>query len=379
MKRTSNLIVIIGIFCVVGIMLLFWLSLRAQGPGDQGGYTLYTELKNARGLEKGAEVVRAGVPIGTVQDLKLVKEKNRVRITMKVFETAEVRQDAVCSIQLKSLLGAHHMHITHGDLSSPPADDGDVLKSEEAVDLNEVLKVVAELGADAGSLIDKIGENQSSFFEEMTAAGEKINAILDENRGNVKTITDTLAQQAPKVESFFDTLQKAETAIRDQKGTVGKLIFSSELHDNANQVAGDLKAITSEVRKGEGTLGRVIYDKKMGEQAASIFTNVDEAAQAANRILTENEADITEMFKALSENLPKLGETLDSFQETGENFAQISEKINKGKGTLARLINEDVLYTDIRAMVTQIKKTFEEGEEQSVLRTFLGVFFGSMM
>ena len=41
--------------------------------------------------------------------------------------------------------------------------------------------------------------------------------------------------------------------------------------------------------------------------------------------------------------------------------------------------NDDALYDEIRAAVGQVRKTFEEGEEQSVLRTFMGVFFGSMM
>lgn len=378
MRRTSNLILVVGIFSVIAVMLLFYLSLRASGPSARNTYPLYMEVDDAMGLEAGAEVVRAGVPIGTVEKLELETEKNKVRISLRILNSAEVRRDSVASLRLKSLLGTYMVHLSHGSHPSPAAP-GDVLASESMVDINKVVKALAGVGEGAGGLIERVDQNQQQFFDNISGAIAKVNAVIDENRGNVKTLTDTLAAQAPNLESFFKTLSTVQEAIQGEHSTIGKLIYSDELHERVRGAAANLEEISGQVREGKGALGKMVFDETMDKQISEIFTNVNSAATNFSKFLTENQDDVKGIIQMVKDTVPKLDSALDNFKSAGQNFAEISEKVNKGDGTLAKLVNENTLYEDLRATVAQVRKTFEEGEEQSVLRTFLGVFFGSLL
>ncbi len=48
--------------------------------------------------------------------------------------------------------------------------------------------------------------------------------------------------------------------------------------------------------------------------------------------------------------------TFDSLSATIENFNSITDKINKGQGTLGKLINEDGFYDDAKTLIADLKK-----------------------
>ncbi|MBN1868604.1 MCE family protein [Candidatus Sumerlaeota bacterium] len=366
MQRTSTLVVVVGIFFVVGVILLSHFSLQATGPSTRGGYTLLTEVDDSRGLESGAEVTRAGVTVGTVRSVDLAdSNRNKVVVTMRLLKGAEIRKDAVASIQLKSLLGTHYVHITHGTSGSPLVQDGDTIVSEEVVDIAEALGKIGQMGGEAHDLIASVNENQKEFFE-------KINAVIDENRPNVKKTTDALADAAPKLGGFFDSVSSVTAALSEGKGTLGRLLYDESVYNSVEKTASNLEEISDTLRAGEGTLGKLIYDPELSDQLSDSFKNVSDASRSLKEWLDSNSGDLNELIGALKQAAPNI-------ESAFANLNEVSKKINSSEGTLGKLVNDPELYDEARRAVSQIRKTFEEGEEQSVLRTFLGVFFGSMI
>ena len=65
--------------------------------------------------------------------------------------------------------------------------------------------------------------------------------------------------------------------------------------------------------------------------------------------------------------------------KTVNNLEEISRKMNEGEGTLGKMVNDDALYDNTKNAVDQIRATFEEAEEQSVLRTVLSLVIGPVM
>ena len=56
----------------------------------------------------------------------------------------------------------------------------------------------------------------------------------------------------------------------------------------------------------------------------------------------------------------------------------VTEKINKGEGTLGRLVQDDSLYTESENTMREFRKAAEGIEEQtpiSVMATIFGLFF----
>jgi phospholipid/cholesterol/gamma-HCH transport system substrate-binding protein len=65
-------------------------------------------------------------------------------------------------------------------------------------------------------------------------------------------------------------------------------------------------------------------------------------------------------------------------KETTKNLSEISRKINSGEGTLGKLVNEDKLYRDTTATMKKVEKAAEgigDTGPISVLGSILGTLF----
>jgi phospholipid/cholesterol/gamma-HCH transport system substrate-binding protein len=160
--------------------------------------------------------------------------------------------------------------------------------------------------------------------------------------------------------------------VDEGKGTLGKLMNDEQVYDQLSATMANLDAFSERLNSGEGTLGRLVNDAELADKIGDTFDNVNSASETVREIIDANRENIDTTIKNVAEAAPKLNEGLDS-------FTSIGKKIDDGEGTLGKLVNDPGLYDDVRGAVNQVRRAFEEGEEQSVMRTFLGVFFGSVI
>ena len=74
-----------------------------------------------------------------------------------------------------------------------------------------------------------------------------------------------------KVDAAVDKADDVLGAVRDQKGTVGKLIYDPSAYDSVKGVADKGNALLGDVREGKGTLGKLVTDD-------TLFTNLRDAS-----------------------------------------------------------------------------------------------------
>ena len=104
-----DLEVVVGLFLLVGIFALAYLSVRLgrmQVVGT-GGYTLYADFPTVGGLKEGANVEIAGVRIGRVEVISLVDY--RARVTLRIDSTVKLQDDTIASIKTKGLIGEKYL------------------------------------------------------------------------------------------------------------------------------------------------------------------------------------------------------------------------------------------------------------------------------
>jgi hypothetical protein len=78
--NTSGLAVKVGIFVVVGLILLIGFSLRvSEGFGGSDTYSVHGYFDSAVGLEPNAQVSLAGLAIGEVKEIGFDAERRKVR------------------------------------------------------------------------------------------------------------------------------------------------------------------------------------------------------------------------------------------------------------------------------------------------------------
>jgi len=106
----------------------------------------------------------------------------------------------------------------------------------------------------------------------------------------------------------------------------------------------------------------------LDELMAKVNTIVSDVQQFTG-VLDDNKDNIRTILSSLSESSPQLKESL-------ERLGKITEKIEKGEGTLGKLINDDTLYLETKKTVQEIGRAAEGVQEQTPLAAFTSVLFG---
>jgi len=225
METTPKLAVRVGIFIVVGVLLLLGLSLRVQRylfrkPTGVYAYALFKDIK---GLEIGAPVLLAGLEVGSVTALKFDPQKAQVEVTMFIRDPYRLKQDSKASICLKSLLGQYYMNVEFGNPASPDLPYGGTVASVEATDINKVLATVSDMGKDVKELASKLNQNVEKVSHQITS-------LIEENRENIKKTTESFASIAPRIDAAIDTFNDVITNVKRGKGTIGKLFADDSLY-----------------------------------------------------------------------------------------------------------------------------------------------------
>jgi phospholipid/cholesterol/gamma-HCH transport system substrate-binding protein len=320
----------VGLFFLLGLALI-WItheSLNGSRIDQETAYELTARFATIKELKPGDEVRLAGVPIGQVAATRL--QGRHAEVVMQISEGTEVPSDAVATIAMSGLLGSNYVSLTLGTPNSPAIAAGSTLRSEDTPDLNTVVSQVGEIGR-------KVEQALSQFTGAMGTDGtedglmSKLNAMVDENRSKLNTITSNLEQ------------------------------------------------VTTKLAAGEGTLGKLINEEEAYTELMLAVEQIREAAESANTFMSEAES----MVAHLKDGEGALGTllydetTTENLRTTMNNLQELSTKLNSGDGTLGRLINDDSLYIEAESTIKKVNRAVDGLADQGPI-TAVGVAANSL-
>jgi phospholipid/cholesterol/gamma-HCH transport system substrate-binding protein len=148
-RRSFSIEFFVGIFTLVAVGAAGYLAI---GLGElrltaSDRYTIFAEFDNISGLQHGASVEIAGVPIGSVTKIDL--KDPAALVTLELIKTVQIRDDDIASIRTKGIIGDRYVKISRGasDIFIPPG--GTMTETESVVDIEDVIgKFVHSLGGD---------------------------------------------------------------------------------------------------------------------------------------------------------------------------------------------------------------------------------------
>ena len=137
--RRSALDLSVGVFLIVGLLAVGWLSVNLGRVDLLGGrgYVVNADFPSVGGLKVGSPVEIAGVQIGNVNGILLVDDQ--ARVVMSIRSGVTLQDDSIASIKTKGLIGEKYIRISPGgsDRRIPP--NGKIREVEPPVDLEELL------------------------------------------------------------------------------------------------------------------------------------------------------------------------------------------------------------------------------------------------
>ena len=137
--RRSTLDLTVGVFLLIGIAALGWMSIKL-GRLDvfgQGGYAVTADFPTTGGLKVGAPVEIAGVDVGRVDGITLADYQARIRMTIRAG--VKLQEDAIASIKTKGLIGERYVRINPGGSDKLVQPGGRLTEVEPPVDIEELL------------------------------------------------------------------------------------------------------------------------------------------------------------------------------------------------------------------------------------------------
>jgi phospholipid/cholesterol/gamma-HCH transport system substrate-binding protein len=137
--RRSALDLSVGVFVLIGILALGWLSVKLGRVDLFGGrgYVVSADFPSVGGLKVGSPVEIAGVQIGSVDAINLVDEQ--ARVVMSLRSDVRLQDDSIASIKTKGLIGEKYIRISPGGSERAIPPNGRIKEVEPPVDLEELL------------------------------------------------------------------------------------------------------------------------------------------------------------------------------------------------------------------------------------------------
>jgi phospholipid/cholesterol/gamma-HCH transport system substrate-binding protein len=314
----------VGLFFVLGLALL-WVTFESLSGGrvfKEKGYPLTARFDNLKGLQKGDDVLIAGVRVGVVSQVRLIGHQAEAVLTIE--PKVQIASDAEAMVATSSLLGTNHLEITVGSPQVPRLAPGAEIKTRDTIDMNEVIARLGSLGDRMEQVVSEIGQNLKG------GEGGSLFSKID------RLVTDN----GPKLTATIANLQAITDQIRNGDGTLGRLVNDRKLHDELVASVGEIKSaatdarafvanaqsLLDQVKSGQGTLGALLYDQQTGEK----------------------------------------------IKLTAKNLSELSTKLNSGQGTLGRLIGDDALYREAQGTIRKVDQALDGLSDQGPI-TAVGV------
>ncbi len=143
MKRRFNLDVSVGLFMILGILCLAYLSVHLGDMAllGRGGYQVTARFANIGSLRAGAPVVIAGVEVGRVERIAL--ENYEARVVLRLHAGLVLHEDAIASIKTRGLIGEKYIQISAGASEDVIPGGGRIRETESALDFEELISKYA--------------------------------------------------------------------------------------------------------------------------------------------------------------------------------------------------------------------------------------------
>jgi phospholipid/cholesterol/gamma-HCH transport system substrate-binding protein len=137
--RRSALDLGVGIFVLVGLIALGWMSAKLGRVDFLGnrGYVVSADFPTVGGLKAGSTIEIAGVEVGRVD--RIVLQDYQARVIMVIQPQVKLQDDSIASIKTKGLIGERYVRISPGGSDKLIQANGRIREVEPPVDIEELL------------------------------------------------------------------------------------------------------------------------------------------------------------------------------------------------------------------------------------------------
>ncbi len=166
--------------------------------------------------------------------------------------------------------------------------------------------------------------SEGTLFDRVT---EKAPALADKADSTLTNANATMKQLSQELQNPTSDLRRTLVSLREMSGSLEEITEAEK--DNIRQLLQNLEGVTSDLKTFTGENG----------------DSLDMAVHRLNR------------------SMNRLNRSLASFEQTSATLDTITTKLNKGKGTAGRLINDPSLYNKMDSAATRTNRLLKDFQQ----------------
>lgn len=299
MKRRNE--VVVGATILLSIALIVWGTIWLKGAGfGKNQVTLQARAPEAGQLLKGGKVKLRGVGIGRVEEIALEPGSRGVIVTMTIDRNVTLPEDPVALLSPESMFGDWQVQIfprsSFPQYPYAESPDPKVLPGYAIPDISKLTAVADQIAGNLAKLSARFEEaftaetahNVRDAIENIQKVSEQLTTLIARQNKNADEVANSLAQTS---EALGGAAETARRAFAEFESAVG---------------GGKLTSIVSNVQK------------------TSVTTD------SLSRVLLRTTQDLR--VAAASADT--------AFRAVGS----IAQGVNRGEGTLGRLMRDTTMY-----------------------------------
>ncbi|MEZ4743019.1 MAG: MlaD family protein [Bdellovibrionota bacterium] len=286
----------------------------------------YTVLDDAAGIIPKTHVKTNGVTVGKVKSVKL--EVNQTRVEMEIDATVKVPKGSTVEIRTRGLLGDKFIEIIRVKDTGEYIKNGGFLPiNDDQVDMQQLITLVGAIAKDvkevSGAFSAALGGEQGaktvgSIVSDLKEIASSTKGMINENRSDVRSIVQNIRSTTHTLKEVIGDNQK------------------------------DMEAILVNVRS-------TTEDLKMF------------AANARELVTGENRTKLDRIIASFDQ-------TMNDVEKTAKNVALVSDKIERGEGTIGKLVNDDEVISELQAAITDIRDVLKPATKLQMEVDYHGEF-----
>ncbi len=294
---------IIGALVTISLALLYWGINFLKGESIFSNERVFIAVyDDVAGLEKANPITINGLQVGQVRNMYFTTDGSaNVVLELIVRNNLDIPRNSTAKIISSDLLGSKAVELNLGT-SNELAQSGDTLSSELEMSIKEeVNRQLRPLKMKAENLMSQID----------TVLTMLQGLVSDDNTDNFSKSVKHIANSFENLENTTSTL---DTLMSGQKNRLENILANIE---------------------------SITYNLKQNE---------------------ENINNIMANFSAVSDSLAKIefAKTMASVDKAMKDMASISDKINRGEGSLGMLVNNDTLYIELEKSSRELNLLLED-------------------
>jgi len=337
-EKTRNVLVGLTVLVALAILGALILMFHELPTFVRVGYIHKARFPNASGAEEGSDVLLAGRRIGRVTHVEFTEGDARkgVTFTLLIKSGVNVPGDVNAYIRTRGLAGRAYIDLI-SDGRPPGAGRVDPATGKPLRWLPKDRVVLIE-----GEVYDTglIPRDMRAEIHETLAELRTLAKALNEFLAPTTATAPAGAPQAPT--NVRATLAKLDAALEAISQTLG----DKENQANIKEGLANFKAATKAAAKAlEGTRELFAEARKTFADARKAFAEVGTAAGVTSRRFDD-------LAARLIDDADRMGKVLTSLHRS-------AERLESGKGTAGKLINDPKLYEEMVEVTAQLKETLQ--------------------